>query len=245
MKIKAPERDRETFKRKDEDISLHFLVNRILHYCEFLPNTDWRDLEDTKLNIRTFVTILSKRDSNLSTSRINVEEFLSLAQGIAEDDDRIVGSLLRHTKKFLGQVVYAPGENRRNEIEALESLIDLFEIIRNMGKEDAVEGQIVVYHEVRNGFELLGVDKRTLEYGTLLRNLFESWDLIPFRQFQPYKYPDDGTTVQGRMLKVHPYTENMPNTLMIRAEDILDFLDLSKEQFPIGKCEARESGSLE
>lgn len=236
INIKVYESGESTHEQKDRSVS--FLLGRVVHYAEFLPEIYIQDWATESRDVYRFFTILSDWDQDpqqekLHKRRINIEEFLAVAKSVAENDNMIVGYLLQHTKKVLEEVIPSPSENRLNETEALESLIDFFDLVRAMDKEDTIEGEMVVYNEVRDGMTLLRIDSQSVEYKTLFRHLFQSWHPIPFRPFQQHHYPDGGTIVQGRTLEVHPDTKDMPGTLMIKAEDLLDLLNLSEKQFPV------------
>ena len=205
-----------------EPVKMSFLTNKILHYQEFLPAVDWATLDDTK---RT-CTILSDKEDDVFRRLVNIDDFLSAAKRVASDDEAVLTPLLRHARTRLGKMVYGPDNSSRDEIEAVESLIDVFDLARAMKKDASVEGAIEVHGNVMEGTEIVGVRTWSVSYTTLVRNLFKSWSLAPFRQFR--------AAVEGKekMLDIEAYDEDYRGApLMIGAEDMMSFLGSAQKQW--------------
>ena len=136
IKVKAYERDHagKTRPPRRESVGMVSLTNKILHYREFLPAVDWATLDHT----RRMCTILSDKEGRIFRRLVDIDEFLRVAMRIASDDEAMLAPLLRSARTRLGAIVHRRGlsnGNERAEIEAMESLIDVFDLARAMNKD--------------------------------------------------------------------------------------------------------------
>ena len=204
-------------QRKVKDVPLLFLVNRIIHYFQFLPDSGFSDS----------VRILSDEDSNIERRDLNLRDFLDAARRICDDNNMVLNDLLRHSKKCLGRVVYSDSGGQLRETETLETLIDLFDAIRDNTLWGRIKGQISVFYERRNPgniLNIIGVETREVEIRLLCEKLFRDWRPIPFRQFRSYEYQTANFELRGRMLDLESEDSEFFSFFMINAKDLLSVL---------------------
>ena len=216
-----------------ESVNVGFLVNKILHYQEFLPAVDPATLDDTKWTC----TIVCDKDGNVLRRLVDIDDFLGVAKSMATDDEAILARLLRHVRTRLGRIVHAhrePHDSDTGELEAVESLIDVFDLARAMEKDASMEGAIEVHSNMRKGMMVVGVRTWSVSYTTLVRNLFKSWTLVPFRQFH--------STIEGKG-KMLDVVDHHGGILMIGAEDMMDFLGSAQTQWGKGAVPTQVSRS--
>lgn len=205
--------------RKVRDVPLLFLVNRIIHYFQFLPSSGFNDS----------VRILSDEDSNIERRDLNLRDFLDAARQICDDNNMVLNDLLRRSKKYLSRVVYSNSGGQLREIETLETLIDLFDAVRDntLLEGEGIKGQVPVFYERRNPEDILniiGVETREVEIRLLCEKLFRDWRPVPFRQFQPYEYQTANFELRGKMLDLESEDSEFLSIFMINAKDLLSVL---------------------
>ena len=202
------------------DVTLYFLINRIIHYFKFLPSEISWERQD-------LVRILSDKDSNLERRELSLTEFLNAARRVAEDDMMLLKDLLKCSKKYLGRVVYSDVVDELQETETVETLIDFFDAVRNNTLLGGIRGHIPVFYERRDArdiLKLIGVETRKVETQILCENLFKSWQPTPFKQFKSYEYQTASFELRGKMLNLESHDPEFSRVFMIRANDLLSVL---------------------
>lgn len=211
------------------EIQLQTLVNRILHYSKFLPATG----NGPTIKIKEFITILSDKDKCLRRREIAIENFIGIAKQIAEDDEAVITSLLQHTKKCLGKVVNSSSEDKFNESETEDALMDFFELAAKTKKDNWPEGKITLFHEKMKGIEMIELQTCEINYKVLCQKLFCEWQFVPFPQFQPYQKHPNTLISQSKIIRLEdfgganfgiPFEEGKARLFIIRAEDLLNVL---------------------
>ena len=219
---------------EEKNIRLHNLVNTILHYSNFYPGFG-SDL--TRSGTLEVIRIQSDKQSDFL--EIKVMDFIEIAKQIAEDDGAILDNLLDHTKKRLGRIIHAPCVRKSDEIEAAESLMDFFELVRETGSISLPGGKITLFQEKRKDMlTVTGLDTCEIDYDILFRKLFNEWFFVPFRQFKSYSSDFDELKFEGRIITLESYANedldiafknNDSNILSgrifdIRVKDLFDVL---------------------
>ena len=188
-------------------ISLKIAANLFLHYTEFLPTFDWATLDRGK----RLCTVLSDQKDGVYRRTVSIDEFLSVAK-IAVTEEDLLGNLVTHTIRAIRKVV-SNQHDEREAFEAIESIIDVMDMTRESGV--VVAGEMPAYHSVINKDNMMKIDrveKHLVDYRTLIRNLFSSWPLFPFRQFNPY-------------INVHTFNyEHERDPIALKPVDVLKFL---------------------
>ena len=220
LSISSNPQSRALPKSAFKHITLYFLVSRIIHYFEFLPSVMGFDRPD-------LVRILSDKDGNLNTRELGLTEFLDAARQVVEDDAMLLKDLLKRSRKYLNRVVHFDGDGELRATETVETLIDLFDAVRNNALLGDIRGQIPVFYEqrdVQNMIKLIGAETREVEIRLLCEKLFKNWRPTPFKQFKFYEYQTACFELRGRMLDLESYDPEFPRIFMIRANDLLSVL---------------------
>ena len=224
---KMPVRVRENWEPRD--VPLLFLVNRIIHYFEFLPSVPTAP----NLNRLDLVRILSDEDSKVSRRELSLEAFLNAARHVVEDDIMVLNDLVKRSKRHIGRLIYSKHSGELRDTETVETLIDLFDAVRNNPSLDAIGGQIPAFYVQRDGrdmMKVMGVETQEVEIRLLCEKLFVGWQPIPFRQFQYNEYQIADFELRGRMLDLESHEPEFPRTFMIRADDLLSVLAAIESQ---------------
>ena len=191
----------DTLVGETRDARMREVINWVLHYKEFSPTFDVR-LGKT----RRVCTILADRDSQVFRRVIDIDEFLSIARKLV-DSEEIFPHLVSRFRRCADRIIHSDeGLSRKRQLEGeryvLEALIDVMDVARK-SRTESLEGELDAYHEVLDNMRVVEVQKRSVEYETIVQNLFDSWTLVPFRQFTHRQIAVGNTTVQGRMKEVH------------------------------------------
>ena len=200
-------------------ISIPDLNNTFIHYARFAPSVG-----------NGQVNVLGNEDHQLNMRELEVDDFLENARRIAEDGEVIVAGVLRYAKKRASKVSRVGITSRISEEETFESLIDIFDLIRELGREAWIEGSITMFNEQRNPenlAELIGLQTTEVEYESLCRHLFVDWHYIPFRQFRAYENNDFGLGIRGKsviIIESYPSYTGERFMAMMRLEDIVELL---------------------
>lgn len=201
------------------EISISELNSTFIHYARFVPSLNRKQLN-----------VLGDEDNQLNMRELEVNDILDNARRIAEDGEVIVDGVLRYAKKQASKVSRVGVKSRVSEEETFESLIDIFDLIRELGREAWVEGSITMFSEQRspeNLTELVGIETTEVEYESLFRNLFVDWSYIPFRQFREYENNDFGMGLRGQSvmtIESHSSYTGKQFVASIRLEDIVELL---------------------
>ena len=192
--------------------TLSFVVSRIIHYQVFIPDG---------VGERVPVLIKSDEDNEIYRRSVRIGEFLKVAELVAEQDKEILPYVLKRAKRAVGKVEFrykdAEIPAQRDEISAIEALIDVFDLARSMDKSNAIDAEIVAYREMYFGMNVpMHVDEEKVSYKELVNNLFRTWVLHPFAQFGPWKHIVNGASVEGRMLGVE--TDGPKRSLELSGE---------------------------
>ena len=219
-RIKVSVRERGTVgATKASNISLPELNDAFIHYARFVPSLDHKQ-----------VNVLGDEDDQLNIRELEVSDFLENARRIAEDGEVIVNGVLRYAKKQASKVSRVGVKSRVSEEETFGSLIDIFDLIRELGREAWVEGSVTMFSEQRNPknlVELFGIETAEIEYEILFRHLFVDWSYIPFRQFRAYEDNDFGLGLQGKsVMTIESHASYTGKRFMasMRLEDIVALL---------------------
>ena len=219
-RMKVSVRQRESVgPTTTSNISIPDLNNTLIHYARFAPGLDYKQ-----------VNVLGDEDNQLHMRELEVGDFLDSARRIAEDGEVIVAGVLRYAKKQSSKVSRVGVKSRVSEEETSESLIDIFDLIRELGREAWVEGSITRFSEQRNPEnlgELIGLETAEIEYESLCRHLFVNWSYIPFRQFREYEGNDFGLGLRGKsVMTIESHSSYTGGRFMssIRLEDIVALL---------------------
>ena len=240
VKVKAREIPYKTNKHSPyNDISLKRLNDTILHYSEFLPS-----LFTARVEARPGIKILSDKDSQLMSREVYVEDFLEAATDIAENGELIVDGVLRYAKKCLSKTNHSGITSKLMEAESAESLIDTFDLIRELEREGWIDGSITLFKDKRNPsniIEVVGLFTAEVGYNTLFSKLFAEWNYIPFRQFTIYEEQDFGLNLQGkRVIRIESYGDDgLTVGSIIRLEDMIAMLHtMEKTPFSASKLQS-------
>ena len=148
-------------------------------------------------------------------------------------------------KRFLSKLNYTSDSSRLLEREAVESLIDTFDIIRELKRENWIGGSVPLYREEVNPSniaEVVAMRTAVIGYDTLLRKLFTVWNYIPFRQFNVFKGEDFGVGLQGkRVMRIesHADDDGLIVGSIIRLEDMIAMLHtMEKTPFRASKLQS-------
>lgn len=222
--------DAEFIEREE---TLGFLSSRILHAAEF------------GMGPRS-CTIVSDHDvARIRTRMIDTDDFLDAAQLIASDHETVLQSLIRQARTKVNEIVQGGRiaaevlEARRfagpglragaHDVEALETMRDVFELARTLNKADSAHGDLTVWvapggeemlQQLQRGEEV-ALRPRRIGYSALVDNLFRTWAPFPLRQWRAH-------CRLGTTLDVHGEQDEW---WRIAADDLLTFLEATERQW--------------
>ena len=181
FQIKVKEVGKEILSIRD--VPMGRVLNSILHYAEFRPHLMPPDGAGK-------ISILSDRDGGLLHRSLSVREFLEVARQVAESDDAVAGGLLRYVTKKLDKVVHTGKLSMLDGQDLAEALMDVFEIVRNLGWQNVVGGTLAIQKieivKRKNSVEPFTerIEIVDVEYKVLFEKLFAVWHYIQIgRQF--------------------------------------------------------------
>ena len=219
--------------------TLRFLSSRILHSSEF------------RIGRGPSCTIVSDRDmTRIRTRMIDTDDFLDAAKMIASDHETVLKPLIRHALTKVNGIVHGGGagaealEAKRfaeaglkaeaHEVEALESLRDVFDLARMSSKVGSIHGDLTLWvvpsgaealQRLQRGEEL-PLRPRQTSYSALVANLFRTWVPFPLRQWRAH--PRLGTTLD--------FHGEQGKRWCITVDDLLAFLRAAERQwFKVGQ----------
>ena len=108
---------------RQADIGLFKLVNRLLHYFEFVP---------AKLASPLGVSVLSDYDDDLHSREFRHWDFIDKAQRVSEDDQWLFPKVFKRAEARLNQSINCE-QNTREGRETMDTLSDLFSLVRRIG----------------------------------------------------------------------------------------------------------------
>lgn len=219
------------FVKQEE--TLGFLSSRILHSGEFRIGSG-------------SCTIVSDHDMNrIRTRMVQMDDFLGAVKEVASDHKAVLEALLRQTRTKVngivrgGRVDAKELERERDaerglkaaalEAEALESLSDVFELARTLGKGHDTHGHMTVWIEAsgeenlrrRQRGEQIVRHPRDVNYSALVDNLFCTWVPFPLRQWR-------ARSCLGTTLDFHGESDEW---WCVAAQDLLIFLKAAEQQW--------------
>ena len=195
-------------------MSLSKLVDRILHYFEFVP---------ARLKYPLGISVLSDYDSDLYSREFKLWDFIDAAQRVSEDDQWILPGVLTRTKARLNNSIHCEQTIRENR-ETMDMLSDLFNLVRRIGIPKLPEGSIDIFHiEVTlpmGGPPRIRVE--SMEYEHLFQNLLLKWSELPVGPpaFSPQTTLKDNEVCP----KVVQFESSRPEFVEIRADDLFNCL---------------------
>lgn len=207
--------------RKKE--TLKFLVESISHYQ--ILSYGW--IRSARPSSMESIAILSDRDKHLHTREIKTSDFIQIAETIAKDDGAILNTLLTYTIECLKCVIKLDTIHIFKEMEVMESLFDVFALIKKSETQNLPKGAITVFHEISNSesVDLISIQPEKIEYETLFGKLLAEWQFcILSWKFQPY----EGNCVelnQCKVLYLRRVREEYPDISLIRIKDLLELLN--------------------
>ena len=220
----------------EQEETLRFLSSRILHSGEFRigPGS---------------CTIVSDHDvKRIRTRMVHMDDFLDAARAVASDHDIVLEGLLRQTRTNVNRIVQRGRidakelERKRDaerglkaealEAEALESLSDVFELARALGKGDDTHGHTTVWINPSDGETVRRLQRgeqavlrpRHVNYSALVDNLFCTWVPFPLRQWR-------ARSCLGTTLDFHGENDE---SWCVAVRDLLAFLKAAEQQWSKG-----------
>ncbi len=220
----------------EQQETLGFLSSRILHSGEFRIGSG-------------SCTIVSDHDVNrIRTRMVHMDDFLGAARAVASDHEIVLKALLRQTRTKVNRLVRGGRvdakelERERDaerglkaealEAEALESLSDVFELAKALGKGDDTHGHMTVWLDPSGEETVRRLQRaeqivrrpRDVSYSALVDNLFCTWVPFPLRQWR-------ARSCLGTTLDFHGENDE---SWCIAVRDLLAFLKAAEQQWSKG-----------
>ena len=188
--------------------------------------------------------------THIRTRMIDADDFLDAAKLIASDHETVLKPLIRHARTKVHGVVQGGGDEAEAleakrlaepglgavalEVEALESVRDVFELARTLSKAGSTRGHLTVWVEPRSKETLQQLQRgeeiplrpRRICYSALVDNLFSTWPPFPSRQWR----------VHRRLRTTLDFHGEQDEWWHIATGDLLSFLESAERQwFDVGQ----------
>ena len=206
---------------RDVNIPLDTISRAISHYSVFAPASF------SVTGTRTAVTLLGDRDNELRRREIDLKDYIGAAKIVAEEGVAIIDEILRYTKKHLSRLNFQSTVSRSAEMEGMEALIDIFDLIRETGRERWINGSLIFFtrdYNPENISDITGAQASEVEYDALFNNLFRVWNYLPFRQFGTYDSDDSGLGLRGKKV-IDIERLSGQHIIILRLDDMIALLD--------------------
>ena len=135
---------------------------------------------------------------------------------------------MRYTKKCLSKVNHSGVKTRLIETESAESLTDTFDLVRELNREQWIDGSVTLFRNKvnpNNIVEVVGLQTAEVKYHTLFEKLFTVWSYIPFRQFESGQ--------RGRVIAIESHTDDgFDGIADIRVKDLIAMLHTMDSKTP-------------
>ena len=208
----------------EKDITLEKVCGVVLHAVTFLPDTrlSWKHTSPRYCKIVSYQNYQSGVDYFL----IDLNKFLTETKQIISSDSMLVDGVLRNALTVLCQIarIYPCTFTRENQ--AIELLVDLFDLLRSIGERSTLQGSAKVTMDAvppKEALRLLGrretvpVRSFRVAYSDLVDSLFAECSLSPLRQFRGPTYDLD---VHGRK----------NNSWRIPATEFIKFIKIAQAE---------------
>ena len=217
----------------EQEETLGFLSSRILHSSEFRI-------------VQGLCTIVSDHDVKRIRARfINTDDFLDAAKLIASDHEAVLEPLIRHTLTTVYRLVQGGGDGAEvlaakrladqgleveaQEVEALESVSDVFDLARMSSKARNLHGRLALWVVPSGAEEIQRLQRgeepslrpRQTSYSALVDNLFRTWVPFPLRQWRVHRPLGAGLDFHGER----------DEWWFLAVDDLLAFLEAARDQW--------------
>ena len=220
-KIKTNVRGRSGYK--PQIVPLLELCERISHYAEFQPTN----------HFTAVVRLKSDLGSEPVRREVDLLDFLEHARAIASEPNDIAYSVIRQVKQHLGVVAHKENLDARFATEAAESLVDGFDIIRETGATQRIDGSLQIFRTrdtISNGNIEREYAPAQLPYDFITEHVFVDWNFTSFPQFRTAETFSKGLASTDRIVHIETYGRGLKDEFFaVRAVDLSDMMHAAEQ----------------
>ena len=218
---------------KHSDICLKDLIDRIIHYVEFSPGIIM-NFDPSSLEYIQVISDWDREKHNILHRELMLEDFINIAKEIAENDKKVLKSLLTYAIENLERDMNCTDPNiisdRYFGVKTHKSMVYVFNLVRKISNYKLLDGSITLFFEIEEDNKVIRIEEHEIEYSHIFKYFGRDWHIfIGDSYLKTYQKTSDPKLKGNKVVSMYDmsrknFERNKHNKCIIIAENLLDIL---------------------